>query len=313
MGIIFNHLSTCHHSYSDCGDVNAWSPEGFCSKHGKATADPLEHVAPDIKTVGTQILGVLSDEMALFCEERKACFDFDSIDFFDRFAESHTLKPEGEDEKGGGEPAAHPIAAPSFSLTTAAALLDISHSDGDGADVDLNSEDFSDSHDEDSATAAGTSDSEGDVLCLHNDDISTSDKIIVDLLSIGVSVEEASRIRAETITIGSSTFLPIMNRSLLPQSIVSAGNRMTIQLTERVKRRLTPAMTRFLLLQRAAGALKDMGLKVSIVSQSMLNREDRARIALSWLTDFSQINDGMVREPCVLYSPPPDIHGLRGT
>ena len=281
---------------SDCGDVNAWSPEGFCSKHGKATADPLEHVAPDIKTVGTEILGVLSDELALFCEERKGCFDFESSDFFERFQESQILKREGDRE----EPVAHPIAAPLFSLTTAAALLDISHSDGD---VDLNSEDFSDSHDEDSSnavTGAGILDSEGDLLCLHDDDISTADKIIVDLLSVGMSVEETSRIRAETVTIGSSTFLPSMNQSLLPQSIVSAANRMTIRLTARVKKRLTPSMTRFLLLKRAACALRDLGLKVGIVSQAMLSREDRARIALSWLTDFSQINDGMVREPSVL-------------
>ena len=30
----------------DCGDPDAWAPEGFCSVHGKHVADPLASLEP---------------------------------------------------------------------------------------------------------------------------------------------------------------------------------------------------------------------------------------------------------------------------
>jgi hypothetical protein len=283
--IIFNCLNC-----SDCGDVNAWAPEGFCCKHGREQSDPLEHMPPEFKSVGTGILKIVAQEMALFFESRRNCFDFDSFELLDCFDRSEGVDTEEEVEEECIKPPLNFL----FSVTTAAALLDISHSSN--SNMDLNSEDFSEQHSSSDYTALMDSDA-GDMICLHDDDINSSEKVITSLTSIGISMQEAVRVRRETAQSGSCTFLPNFDPSFLPKSIVSKKSRVSIKLTEKLAKSLTPGMKYYLILKTSAETLRDQGLKVSIISKEMAAREARMKNTLSFLMDFSQINDGMVR-PC---------------
>jgi hypothetical protein len=267
--------------------VNAWAPEGFCCKHGREQSDPLEHMPPEFKTVGTGILKVVAQEMALFFESRRNCFDFDSFELLDCFESSEGADTEEEVEEECIKPPLNFL----FSVTNAAALLDISHSSN--SNMDLNSEDFSEQHSSSDYTALMDSDA-GDMICLHDDDINTSEKVITSLTSIGISMQEAVRVRRETAHSGSCTFLPNFHPSFLPKSIVSKKNRMSIKLTEKLSKSLTPGMKYYLILKTSAETLRDQGLKVSIISKEMAAREARMKNTLSFLMDFSQINDGMV-------------------
>jgi hypothetical protein len=267
--------------------VNAWAPEGFCCKHGREQSDPLEHMPPEFKTVGTGILKVVAQEMALFFESRRNCFDFDSFELLDCFESSEGVDTEEEVEEECIKPPLNFL----FSVTNAAALLDISHSSN--SNMDLNSEDFSEQHSSSDYTALMDSDA-GDMICLHDDDINTSEKVITSLTSIGISMQEAVRVRRETAHSGSCTFLPNFHPSFLPKSIVSKKGRMSIKLTEKLSKSLTPGMKYYLILKTSAETLRDQGLKVSIISKEMAAREARMKNTLSFLMDFSQINDGMV-------------------
>lgn len=269
--------------------MNAWAPEGFCGKHGREQSDPLEHMPPDFKTVGTGILKVVAQEMALFFESRRNCFDFDSFELLDCFDSTECADDE-EDEEAEEECIKPPLNF-LFSVTTAAALLDISHSSN--SNMDLNSEDFSEQHSSGDYTALTDSDA-GDMICLHDDDINTSEKVITSLTSIGVSMQEAVRVRRETAHSGSCTFLPNFDPTFLPKSIFSKKSRMSVKLTEKLKKSLTPGMKYYLILKTSAEALREQGLKVSIISKEMAAREARMKNTLSFLMDFSQINDGMV-------------------
>ena len=238
------------------------------------------------------ILKVVAQEMALFFESRRNCFDFDSFELLDCFesTESESEGVDAEEDPEGEDECIRPPLNFLFSVTTAAALLDISHS----SNVDLHSEDFSSDQNSSEFTAAGLENDAGDMLCLHDDDINTSEKTIVSLTSIGISMQEAVRVRRETAHSGSCTFLPNFNSIFLPKSIVSKKSRMSIKLTEKVSRNLTPGMKYYLILKTSAESLRDQGLKVSIISKEMAAREARMKKTLSWLMDFSQMNDGMV-------------------
>jgi hypothetical protein len=274
---------------SDCGDVNAWAPEGFCCKHGKEQSDPLEHMPPDFKIVGTGILKVVAQEMSGFFESRRNCFDFDSFELLDCFDSSEGVDTEEELEEECIKPPLNFL----FSVTTAAALLDISHSSS--SNMELNSEDFSEQHNHSDSEYTSLMDCDaGDMICLHDDDINTSEKVITSLTSIGISMQEAVRVRRETAHSGSCTFLPNFDHSFLPKSIVSKKSRMSIKLTEKLLKNLTPGMKYYLILKTSAETLREQGLKVSIVSKEMAAREARMKSTLSFLMDFSQINDGMV-------------------
>ena len=281
--------------------MNAWSPEGFCSKHGKVLPDPLEHVAPDIKNVGSEILTVVSQEMASFCEDRRNCFDFDTFDLNESLGNGGTGNGggdgdamnedgDGDGDEDEGEIFVKPPLNFLFSVTTAAALLDISNSSSSNTDLDV--EDFNDQPDSEYVPIFESD--VGDVLCLHDDDINTSEKMITSLAAIGISMHETLRIRRETAAQGSCTFLPNFNSNYLPKVIVNSKSHISVKMTEKMKKNLTPIMRYFLILKNAAECLRGDGLKVCIVSHTMGARELRMKKTLSWLTDFSQINDGMV-------------------
>jgi hypothetical protein len=292
--------------------MNAWSPEGFCSKHGKVLPDPLEHVAPDIKNVGSEILTVVSQEMASFCEDRRNCFDFDTFDLNESLGNTGTGSVGGggggggdamnEDGDGDGEDDEGEIFVKPplnflFSVTTAAALLDISNSSSNNTDLDV--EDFNDQPDSEYVPIFESD--VGDVLCLHDDDINTSEKMITSLAAIGISMHETLRIRRETAAQGSCTFLPNFNSTYLPKVIVNSKSHISVKMTEKMKKNLTPIMRYFLILKNAAEYLRGDGLKVCIISHTMGARELRMKKTLSWLTDFSQINDGMVSKCYLSY------------
>lgn len=65
--------------YSDCGDVDAWKRDGFCTKHGKILENPLDSIAPDIRLVGAVLLRAIAKDIASFCEDRRQSYDFKSI------------------------------------------------------------------------------------------------------------------------------------------------------------------------------------------------------------------------------------------
>ena len=281
--------------------MNAWSPEGFCSKHGKVLPDPLEHVAPDIKNVGSEILTVVAEQMAFFCEDRRNCFDFDTFDINESLGiagDGDVMNNDGDgdgEDEGGGEIFVKPPLNFLFSVTTAAALLDISNSsnNNNNSNTDLDVEDFNDQPDSEYVPLYESD--VGDVLCLHDDDINTSEKMISSLAAIGISMQETLRIRRETAASGSCTFLPNFNSNFLPKFIINSKSMISVKMTEKMKKNLTPIMRYFLILKNAAECLRSDGLKVCIISQTMGARELRMKKTLSWLTAFSQINDGMVR------------------
>ena len=281
--------------------MNAWSPEGFCSKHGKVLPDPLEHVAPDIKNVGSEILTVVAEQMAYFCEDRRNCFDFDTFDINESLGiagDGDVMNNDGDgdgEDEGGGEIFVKPPLNFLFSVTTAAALLDISNSsnNNNNSNTDLDVEDFNDQPDSEYVPLYESD--VGDVLCLHDDDINTSEKMISSLAAIGISMQETLRIRRETAASGSCTFLPNFNSNFLPKFIINSKSMISVKMTEKMKKNLTPIMRYFLILKNAAECLRSDGLKVCIISQTMGARELRMKKTLSWLTAFSQINDGMVR------------------
>ena len=283
--------------------MNAWSPEGFCSKHGKVLPDPLEHVAPDIKNVGSEILTVVAEQMAFFCEDRRNCFDFDTFDINESLGivgdgdvTNNDGDGDGEEDELEGEIFVKPPLNFLFSVTTAAALLDISNSsnnNNNNSNTDLDVEDFNDQPDSEYVPLYESD--VGDVLCLHDDDINTSEKTISSLAAIGISMQETLRIRRETAATGSCTFLPNFNSNYLPKFIINSKSVISVKMTEKMKKNLTPIMRYFLILKNAAECLRSDGLKVCIISQTMGARELRMKKTLSWLTAFSQINDGMVR------------------
>ena len=283
--------------------MNAWSPEGFCSKHGKVLPDPLEHVAPDIKNVGSEILTVVAEQMAFFCEDRRNCFDFDTFDINESLGivgdgdvTNNDGDGDGEEDELEGEIFVKPPLNFLFSVTTAAALLDISNSsnnNNNNSNTDLDVEDFNDQPDSEYVPLYESD--VGDVLCLHDDDINTSEKTISSLAAIGISMQETLRIRRETAATGSCTFLPNFNSNYLPKFIINSKSMISVKMTEKMKKNLTPIMRYFLILKNAAECLRSDGLKVCIISQTMGARELRMKKTLSWLTAFSQINDGMVR------------------
>jgi hypothetical protein len=51
----------------DCGDSGSWNSNGFCGKHGKSLANPLETIPPDVVRVGNIFFPILSQYIVDYC------------------------------------------------------------------------------------------------------------------------------------------------------------------------------------------------------------------------------------------------------
>ena len=53
----------------DCGDSSSWATEGFCSKHGKISADPLVDVPEDVRSIGSKMMTVIAERIVSFTSD----------------------------------------------------------------------------------------------------------------------------------------------------------------------------------------------------------------------------------------------------
>mmetsp|Transcript_14235 Transcript_14235/g.21295 ORF Transcript_14235/g.21295 Transcript_14235/m.21295 type:complete len:1890 (-) Transcript_14235:130-5799(-) len=60
----------------DCGDAGAWKPEGFCTRHGNISVDPMTNVPDDIKATGSTIVSCIADEWVAYCLQYVKNYDF---------------------------------------------------------------------------------------------------------------------------------------------------------------------------------------------------------------------------------------------
>ena len=308
---VFIDLFIYQHIPSDCGDINAWNPDGFCCKHGRALSDPLDKVAPNMRRVGTALLTAVREEVALFCEERKRCFDIDLVDQIDANTLHSSNAGDIEDELGdrGGSttrgvtrPLNYLYAMSNSMLLNARVNFDSVTSNSTSRERDRARDSRRSLLEEDDAeveaeVGIGEVEEEAEddhLLCLHDDDINPSEKTLNALSAVGILMNEAVRIRRESAVNGTCTFQPSFDKSFLPSSVTLKDSHTTYKLTDKMKRNLSLKMKKILILKNTSDALRNAGLKISIVSRLMIVREIRMRNILSWLIDFSQINDGMV-------------------
>ena len=59
----------------DCGDPEAWAPKGFCTKHGKVLADPLQSVPSDVLSVGISLLDAVIINIVRYTEHYAKSYD----------------------------------------------------------------------------------------------------------------------------------------------------------------------------------------------------------------------------------------------
>ena len=66
----------------DCGDAEAWSPNGFCHRHGKQSAEPIANIPIEIRETSQPVLELLAIRLARFCEAYSDIFppELDTID-----------------------------------------------------------------------------------------------------------------------------------------------------------------------------------------------------------------------------------------
>ena len=63
----------------DCGDTGAWSPNGFCHRHGKEAADPVASIPKEIRETAQPLLETIAIRIVDFCESYSRIFELDSI------------------------------------------------------------------------------------------------------------------------------------------------------------------------------------------------------------------------------------------
>ena len=115
-------------------------------------------------------------------------------------------------------------------------------------------------------------------VVLHKDDVNTENTIITLLITSGISRSETSRLYSEVVSQGTSLLpFPRAQRSKPMSAIV---------------------------LKTLAEMLRLSGLKVSAASRSLLLREKRACLAIAWLTQLAQTNDGQCRMICISLAVP---------
>ena len=115
-------------------------------------------------------------------------------------------------------------------------------------------------------------------VVLHKDDINTENTITTLLTTSGISRSEASRLYSEVMSQGTSLLpFPRAQRSKPMSAIV---------------------------LKTLAEMLRLSGLKVSAASSSLLLREKRVCLAIAWLTQLAQTNDGQCRMICISLAVP---------
>ena len=253
-------------------------------------------MAPDVRAVGTVLLTAVSEEVAVFCEDRKGCFDLDLTDLIDGKALLADMS--GSDEERSDGSVSSEVTRPLnylFSMSSNILLNardnfeSLTSRDGDrGRDILRKS-----SADEEDNIEIKDEDAEH-FLCLHDDDINTSDNTLNALTAVGVVMKEALRISGDSAINGSATFLPCFSNAYLPSSFMCKSSHTIFILSEKMKKKLSKEVKILLILTNVSNILRDAGLKISIVSRIMIAREIRMKNILSWLIDFSQINDGMV-------------------
>ena len=260
--------------------------------------------------VGIELLSSVGREIADFCEERKNCFDLDFPDLVglglvglgvddengmkQRNGNEYSTSDIFDTENGSGSDSGY------LSLTRARNIHDalfgtIMSSTSTSASIDetwnigeasvLKSEEEKEEEEDN-----------GFKLCLHDDDINSSEKTITALIAIGITNIEAESIRRKTEKSGSCVFQPNHDSAYLPTSVTSKDGTTTFMLTEKMKRYMPEMVKNSLIFKKSVESLRGAGLKISIVNKLIIAREGRVKNILSWLTDLSQINDGMVRD-----------------
>ena len=115
-------------------------------------------------------------------------------------------------------------------------------------------------------------------VVLHKDDVNTENTIITLLTTSGISRSETTRLYSEVMSQGTSLLpFPRAHRSKPMSAIV---------------------------LKTLAEMLRLSGLKVSAASSALLLREKRVCLAISWLTQLAQTNDGQCRMICISLAVP---------
>lgn len=62
----------------DCGDPDAWNPEGFCQHHGKKTKNAVMFIPEDIRGIAVETFKDISSEIVKYCQEFSEWFTGDA-------------------------------------------------------------------------------------------------------------------------------------------------------------------------------------------------------------------------------------------
>ena len=250
-----------------------------------------------MRVVGTFLLTAVSEEVAAFCEDRKGCFDLDLTDLIDIKALLVDSMIAADDERIDGSVSGEVTRPLNYLFSMSNSMLlnardnfeSLTSRDGDRGRGNIRrysavEEDNIEIKEEDAEH----------FLCLHDDDINPSENTLNALTAVGIGTNQALKIRMDSVLNGSSTFLPSFSTAYLPTSITCKESHTTFIISEKMKKRISKEVKTALILKNVRNILRDAGLKVSIVSRLMIAREIRMKNTLSWLIDFSRINDGMV-------------------